>query len=242
VRSRFALARYSVSGDLDTTFGGDGKVTTDFTTGLEWVNALAVQPDGKIVAVGAYRPAGSNNARFALARYNVSGGLDTTFGGDGKVTTNFTSGSDYAEDVVLQPGGKIVAGTAGGTGGRFALARYDESGALVSGFSGDGKVMTNFNTGSDVATGVSVQGDGKIVTAGWSGPAQSNDYRFALARYNSDGGQDTTFGGDGKVTTNFTSGNDYAWDMALQANGKIVAVGRAAGGGGRFAVARFLVA
>jgi uncharacterized delta-60 repeat protein len=177
-----------------------------------------------------------------VARYDSDGGLDTTFGGDGKVTTNFTTGNDFAWDMALQDDGKIVlAGSARGAGGRFALARYNVDGGLDATFGGDGKVITNFNTGSDVATSVAVQDDGRIVAAGWSGPARSNNYRFAVARYDSDGGLDTTFGGDGKVTTNFTTGNDFAWDMALQDDGKIVVVGRAGGAGGRFAVARYSV-
>jgi uncharacterized delta-60 repeat protein len=239
---RFGLARYNMGGGLDSTFGDDGKVATNFNTGFDLVTAVAVQGDGKIVAAGFSVRAGSNNYRFAAARYNSGGGRDTTFGGDGKVTTNFTPGADVATDMALQTDGRIVlVGGAGQAGGRFALARYNAGGGLDSTFGGDGKVTTNFNTGSDQAGGVAVQGDGKIVTAGWSTPAGSNDQRFAVARYNSGGGRDTTFSGDGKVTTNFTGGNDYVWDMTLQADGKIVAVGRAGGAGGRFAAARYLI-
>jgi uncharacterized delta-60 repeat protein len=239
---RFALARYIPSGALDLSFGGDGKVVTNFASGFDAAVAVAIQPDSKIVAGGWSGPSRSNDYRFAAARYNTDGSLDPAFGGDGKVTTNFTTGNDYAWDMALQSDGEIVlAGAAAGAGERFALARYDATGALDDGFGGDGKVITNFNTGSDVATGVAVHGDGRIVAAGWSGPARSSDYRFALARYDSDGGLDSTFGGDGKVTTNFTSGNDYAWDMGLQTDGKIVAVGHARGSGGRFAVARYLM-
>jgi uncharacterized delta-60 repeat protein len=241
-RGQFALARYDAEGRLDSTFGGDGKAKTDLNSGVDDATSVAIQGDGKIIAAGWSGPARSNDYRFAVVRYDSDGGLDTTFSGDGKVTTNFTRGFDYGWDMALQADGRIVVvGAAAGAGERFALARYDATGALDDGFGGDGKVITNFNTGSDVATGVAVHGDGRIVAAGWSGPARSSDYRFALARYDSDGGLDSTFGGDGKVTTNFTSGNDYAWDMGLQTDGKIVAVGHARGSGGRFAVARYLM-
>jgi len=237
---RFALARYDVDGSLDNTFGGDGRVTTDFGTGVDWINALAIQTDGKIVAVGADRPATGNNVKLALARYETDGDLDPTFSGDGKVTTNFTPGYDYAEDVVLQLDGKIiVAGGAGGAGGRFALARYNTGGGLDSTFGGDGRVVTDFNTGDDDATGMALQSDGKIVAGGWSGPARSNNFRFAVARYNTGGGLDSAFSGDGRATANFTAGDDYAWDMALQGDGRIVLVGSAAGAAGRFAAARY---
>jgi uncharacterized delta-60 repeat protein len=114
---RFALVRYNPDGTLDLTFSGDGKLLTNFTTGFDQAFAVAIQPDGKIVA--------ANFRRFALTRYNPDGTLDPTFGGDGKVTTNFTAGDDYANGVAIQADGRMVAaGRAGGSGGRFALARY----------------------------------------------------------------------------------------------------------------------
>ena len=120
----FALARYNTDGSLDTSFDTDGKVTTDFGAGNTRASAVAVQPDGKIVAAGE---AHISTFDFALARYNADGSLDTTFDTDGKVTTNFSSNSDVAAAVALQPDGKIVAAgsavpIAGGSD--FALARY----------------------------------------------------------------------------------------------------------------------
>lgn len=236
---RFALARYEAAGSLDATFGGDGRVTTRFARGRQLVNALAIQPDGKIVAVGLLRPTGED-ARWALARYDSDGSLDTSFSGDGKVIADVTNGDDYLEDVTLQVNGKIVvAGGAGGAGGRFAVARYNENGTPDPTFSGDGKVLTNLNTGFDYATAVAIQEDTNIIAGGWSGPATSPDYRFAAVRYNANGTLDGTFSGDGKVTTNFTKGNDYAWDMALEPDGDILLAGAAGGAGGRFALARY---
>lgn len=236
---RFALARYEADGSLDATFGGDGRVTTRIARGLQLVNGLAIQPDGKIVAVGPLYPTGED-ARWALARYNSDGSLDTSFSGDGKLTVDLTTRDDSAEDVALQDDGKIVvAGGAGGAGGRFGLARFETNGDLDTTFGGDGTVVTNFDTGFDYATAVAVLGDGKIVAAGWAGPATSDGYDFAIARFDSAGVLDPAFGNGGKVTTNFTKGNDYAWDMTVQADGKLVLVGTAAGAGGRFALARY---
>jgi uncharacterized delta-60 repeat protein len=241
--AKFSLSRYEADGDLDTSFGGDGKVLTDFGSGVEWVNSLAIQSDGKVVAVGGSYPASGVDVRFGLARYNPDGTLDNSFSEDGKVITNFTRGYDFAEDVAVQSDGRIVVvGGAGGERGRvkeFAAARYTSTGVLDATFSGDGKIITNLNTGSDVATGVGIQTDGKIVAGGWSGPARSSDYRFALVRYHSNGTLDIGFHSDGKVTTNFTRGNDYAWDLALGSGGSIVLAGAAAGAGERFAVARY---
>jgi uncharacterized delta-60 repeat protein len=212
--ARFALARYKRKGALDTTFSGNGKVTTKFTKGNASAEGVAIQADGKIVA------AGGNDGRFALARYNADGTLDTTLSGNGKVTTNFTSGSDFASDVAIQADGKIVA--AGTTDfGEFALARYNVDGTLDIAFDGDGKVTTDLTTEFDSLWGVAIQADGKIVAAG------TGKNKFALARYEADGTLDTTFGGDGKVTTNFTRGYDSANSVAIQSNGKIVLAGDA---------------
>lgn len=214
------------AGVLDTTFGGDGKVTTNFPSGFECGFGVTVQSsDGKIVVSGE---GGGNGGQVVVARYNTDGTADTTFGGDGKVSTNFTSGPDSANDMAIQPAdGKIVAaGRAGGSGGRFALVRYNTDGTLDTAFSGDGKVTTNFSGGDDFIFGVEVQpGDGKIVVAGRAGGSGG---QVALARYNTDGTLDTGFSGDGKVTTNFTSGDDRADILAIRPiDGTIAAVGTA---------------
>jgi uncharacterized delta-60 repeat protein len=227
----FELARYNPNGSLDTSFSGDGRQTTDFL-GSDGASGVELQGDGKIVAVGA-AGRGDFTGDFALARYNPNGSLDTSFSGDGKQTTDF-GGADGAGGVVLQGDGKIVAvGFAGGLGGGFALARYNPNGSLDPSFSGDGKQTTKFG-GFDGAYGVALQSDGKIVAAGGTG--NINATAFALTRYNPNGTLDTSFSGDGKQTTDFGA-NDGAHGVALQANGKIVAVGRAGGGG--FAVARY---
>src|SRR5262249_14014034 len=119
----FALARYTTSGSLDTTFGSGGKVTTDFAGNYDQAYGVAIQSDGKIVA------AGRGGFDFTLARYNSDGGLDTGFGSGGKVTTDFAGyNNQEAFGVATQPDGKIVlAGyTINSTGDNsdFALARY----------------------------------------------------------------------------------------------------------------------
>jgi len=232
---RFALVRYNTNGTLDSTFSGDGKLTTDFTSGDDGATAVAIQSDGKIVAGGW---AAGSVERFAVARYNTNGTLDSTFSGDGKVITDFTSGDDFVFGVAIQPSVQkvVVAGRAGGSGGRFALARYNTNGTLDGSFSGDGKLTTDFTGGDDEAVGVAIQSDGKIVAAGW---AAGSVERFALARYNTNGTLDSTFSRDGKIITDFTSGDDFAVAVAIQSDGKIVAAGRAGGSGGRLAMARY---
>jgi uncharacterized delta-60 repeat protein/uncharacterized repeat protein (TIGR01451 family) len=126
----FALARYTVDGILDTTFGGGtGKVTTDVLSGWNsQIDAIALQPDGKIVAAGAVEDAGLTQGTFALARYNPDGSLDTAFGTGGTVTTDLTDAVDEATAVAVQTDGSIVAaGVANrsiSTVWQTAVARY----------------------------------------------------------------------------------------------------------------------
>ncbi len=115
----FGLARYNPNGSLDPTFSGDGKQTTNFGGASDGASGVALQGDGKIVAVGC---ACDDSDDFALARYNRNGSPDPSFSGDGKQTTDLFGGTDRATGMALQGDGKIVA--VGGTGGDFGLARY----------------------------------------------------------------------------------------------------------------------
>ena len=232
---QYGLTRYNPNGSIDTSFSGDGKQTTT----LGRAEAAALQPDGKIVAVGNGgdgRGGRNNFSDFTVARYNPDGSLDRSFSGDGKVVTDFLDYYDSARDVAIQPDGKIVVAgfvTFGSAGGDFGLARYHSNGALDTSFDQDGKVITDILGGSDDdAAALVLQPDGKIVVAGDSRTNQNTfDSRFTLARYNSDGSLDTTFGHDGKVTTGPSfNGPRAAHAVALQSDGKIVAAGIAGTG------------
>jgi len=227
----YAVVRYNTNGSLDTTFDADGKVTTDFN-GSDRAHAVALQPDGKIVITGD-----NQSGDFGLVRYNANGSLDTTFDGDGKVTVSVSAGSDVAYSLAVQPDGKIVA--AGPADGDFGLARLNTNGSPDTAFDSDGVVTTDFG-GFDWASSVAILPDGKIVAGGYG----NGD--FAVARYNNDGSLDTTFDGDGKVSTTILSSTDWINAIAIQPDGKIVAAGYADNGTGGtendFAVARFGIA
>ena len=222
---KFALARYNSTGTLDTTFDGDGLVTTTIGTSAEGI-AVAIQSDGKIVVSGGISAGLAEE--FALARYNSDGSLDTTFDGNGIVTIDLADA--FAHDVAIQADGKIVA--VGGSDGTFSLARFNSTGTLDSTFDGDGKVFTAIGTAVNT-NAVAIQSDGKIVVAGGS------DGKFALARYNSTGTLDSTFDGDGLVTTTIgTSAEGGA--VAIQSDGKIVVSGGVSAGlAEEFALARY---
>src|SRR5262245_38592255 len=110
----FALARYSTAGAVDWNFSFDGKATTDFAGGMDYITALALQSDGKIIAVGAAQSASGSTSDFdfAMARYNPDGSVDLAFGPDnnGRVTANFFGGDDVATGIAIRPDGSIVVG------------------------------------------------------------------------------------------------------------------------------------
>ncbi|WP_374089091.1 cadherin-like domain-containing protein [Methylomicrobium lacus] len=220
----FSLARYNPNGSLDTSFSGDGKLITDLGGQYDWGYSVTVQADGKILLAGTSNLSG--NFDFALVRYNADGSLDASFDGDGKLTTDFDGGSDAGNSVTVQAEGKILV--AGHSGNDFALVRYNADGSLDTSFDGDGKLTTDFGGPADGGESVTVQADGKILVAGFSGinyNIANNDSDFALVRYNADGSLDTSFDGDGKLTTDISAKYDQGYSVTVQADGKILLAG-----------------
>ncbi|MFK4624025.1 putative delta-60 repeat protein [Bradyrhizobium diazoefficiens] len=218
----FAAARYEADGHLDATFGDGGIVIA--AAGTEYDSAL--QTDGKTILAGYIGPS------FGLQRLNDDGTLDTSFGSGGTVTTSFNSALSSAILSVVVDGTKIIAvGTAFyGTQSNyadFALARYLADGSLDPTFGSGGIVTTDFGSPAGVgetATSVKVQTDGKIVVGGLSA-LSDNESVFALARYNSDGTLDSSFGTNGKVQTAINLSGDFLSEIQLLPDGKILAAG-----------------
>ena len=229
----FSLARYNSNGSLDTTFNKTGKVITAFGSSHDYIYDLAVQTDGKILVAGTSYTGSKYN--FALARYTAAGALDKTFDGDGKLTTSMTTGTDRAYGMVLQPDGKILV--AGESNFDFGLARYTTTGALDTTFGTGGKVTTPIGSAMDFGRSVALQADGKILVAGYGSNGSNND--FAVVRYASNGALDTTFDGDGKVTTAIGSGQDIGYSVKVQSDGEILVAGFSTGSNDDFALARY---
>jgi uncharacterized delta-60 repeat protein len=231
----FAVARLLPDGQPDDTFGGDGTVTTDFgvdsdgdgvaESGADVANAVAVQPDGKILLAGnaaVSRGVGLGFENdFAVARYTTDGTLDTDIGSD----------TDLGHAVALQPDGRILVGGEIEFGDDFALVRYQPDGRSLDTSFGGGIVVSDFG-GSEAIKGLSIQPDGRIVAAGRS-TAHGTTFDFAPTRYEPGGSLDTGFGGffsDHLVTTDVSgglpNGDDFGEDVAVQGDGHIVVVGR----------------
>lgn len=189
-------------------------------TTSERIHGVAIDSSDRIVIAG-YSENGANDD-FIVARFTTAGALDTTFSTDGWDQQNLGGGgADQGAAVAIQSDGKIDA--SGYDNGNFAVLRYSTAGALDANFSSDGIQTINF-TGTDRATAVGLQTDGKILAGGYASAAGFDD--FAITRLLSDGTLDTTFDSDGIATTTFsTTADDRMESLAVLTNGKIIAVG-----------------
>jgi uncharacterized delta-60 repeat protein len=202
-------------GALDPAFGEEGVVTTPVGDEL---TSLVRQPDGRIVA------AGSSRDGFVLVRYEVDGSLDPTFGDEGIVRTTFSFGRHGASAVTIQADGRLVAtGRTGTAECMFALARYEPDGSLDPTFGSGGMVTTDLGPACERASEVRVQPDGRIVAAGGGGDAIQT--AIAVARYLPNGSLDPSFGDGGIVLEDVSPAEDWAFGLAIQQDGGILAAG-----------------
>lgn len=211
-------------GILDSTFNTNGKVITDFLNHSDGAIAGVLQSDGKIVVAGS---AGNGiDTDFGVVRYNTNGSLDTTFGVHGKVITPIGNSYDHARSLKIQTDGKIVvAGISNkDTSNYFALIRYLPDGAVDSTFGIDGITILAIEGRSNFGTSLAIQNDGSMVIAGY---VKTVDLDVLLARFNSDGMIDSTFGTYGKVITDVGLRDNGASAIAIQTDGKIVIGGSA---------------
>jgi len=236
---RITAARYDSDGTLDNTFGTGGIVTVAIAD-LANAEDLVIQPDGKIVLAGDNLDLAAFTSAFTFVRFNVDGSLDSTFGTGGvfAVPQTETAQPTFARAVALQTDGKIVATGLGfdeGPTSEITVVRLNSNGSLDSTFggsspaessttSGGGIVFTNVSddqrdTGNDLV----IQPDGKIVVAGTSISADTGNSVVVLARYNTNGSLDTSFGTNGVAAPTITETDlAFASGIALQTDGKIV--------------------
>lgn len=162
--------------------------------------------------------------------------LDTSFGTGGKVFTDFNSGSEVGNALLLQPDGKILlAGTGLAISANaydFCIARYNSNGTLDTSFGNNGKAnfeITNYNNSykRDYATGIALQTDGKIIMGGYCPDANfsSADNEFAVIRLTANGVLDTSYATNGILRFGFGSANCQAHTIAIQPDNKVVIAG-----------------
>jgi len=260
----FFIARYTVDGTPDVSFGDNGKIETRLKVSNfaksrvegredDYTNGLCLQSDGKILAVGAVADAStldllSNiyNADCALVRYEQSGKLDATFGQDknGMIVTSASKQDNHFMDVVVQPDEKIVAIAIARNSAtekdEFLIARYLADGTLDASFgvNQNGLVLTSLGTDHAHAKNVLLQKDGKILVTG--NVTWGSHTKFTLVRYTQDGILDKTFGQDGIIITFVGDGDDKSFAMAMQDDGKLVIAGNSFDGAQyNFALVRY---
>jgi len=270
--SDFVVARYNRDGTLDASFGADGGsdgtpdgvVDVSLGEGDDVATAVVAQPDGKIVVAGYHQEGASRN--IFLARLEANGALDASFGADGNVdgtpdgivNVSLGDGDDIARGLALQPDGKIVVvgDTVSGDSSNIVVARFNANGSADETFGADGGsdgtpdgfVGLDLGAGDDVANGLVIDADGKIVVAGSHSDEGSDN--IIVARFEPNGKLDSSFGvdggsdgtPDGVVGQSLGEGDDVARAVALDGEGRIVIAGTtiAKDGSSNFVLARFL--
>jgi uncharacterized delta-60 repeat protein len=243
----FMVVRYTPRGDLDPGFGVGGLVTTNFEgESYDEPYAVVLQPDGRIVLGGSSNTGGGIGRIFgadnlALARYLPNGLSDPSFGDGGKVVVDAGSMQESIRALALQPDGAIVAAgrTNGEKRGDLLLARFLSHGELDPNFGGPqaGLAINDLGTAEEGLTAVALARDGSIIAGGVVAPRPNAD--LAVVRYDSRGRLDKSFGHNGVASTDFGGRDDRLRALALQPDGKAVAVGSSETD---FALARFDIA
>lgn len=228
-----ALARLKPNGTLDSTFGVNGRVSYP-----EGGNpALALASDGSIYVADAF--ANGSSAGYGVLKYTPLGQLDASFGTGGKVISDVTS-FPSSPLIALQPDGKVIfGGTAGSSGGAsagFALVRVLGSGSPDPAFSGDGKVLISSGSATE-GNGITLLSNGHILVAGAAAPNGNAD--MALFCIRPDGSIESGFGSNGVARLNIGGNGEWAQDVVVQSDGKIVIAGSHSDGFTKIAMARF---
>lgn len=234
--SQVAVVRYGIAGKLDRTFSRDGRAFTTFGKAFQGANAVTVGRSGNIL-VGGFTSNGTTS-RWAMARYKPNGSLDRGFGRKGRVTVDLSPTDEQIEDLAVVAGRIVASGYAEASlVPRFAVARFLPGGKLDRGFAHKGTNLVDLSKGGDTGYAMAVQRDGRIVVVGYADHRGSGDW--GIVRFGSEGRLDPTFSGDGKQITAFGPGYEYAYGVAVQPNGKILAVGRVIRRNGDFCIVRY---
>jgi uncharacterized delta-60 repeat protein len=224
----FAVARYNPDGSLDTTFDGDGKLTTDIGGSTDFAETVAIDGNGRILVAGeSYR--GLSRYDMAVVRYNADGSLDTGFGTGGIVTTDIAGDYDYGYSMAIDSMDRILlVGSSyegSSSNGDIALVRYLSDGSLDTSFDADGIVTTDLAGEYDGVYDVVLDDQNRILVAGETSSNGASNWDFVLGRYNPDGSLDSSFDGDGLLTTDLGTLYDGVWRMAIDSAGRIVVAG-----------------
>ena len=212
INDDFVLARYTVSGDLDVEFGNGGVVSADFAPdNTDCCSALVVASDDSVILGGHYHY-GPRGTDLALVKFTASGILDTSFGDGGYVSTHFDN-SDRLLSMVLDQEERIIVA------GDDLIARYKTDGTLDESFGIGGYCLADFPDHSVEYNAITLNKDGKILAA-CRGDYDNNNV-FELARYDSEGNLDTSFGDGGIVSADLPGYLDSCVAITTDESGRI---------------------
>lgn len=219
----FILARFYEDGNLDSTFANNGFAIVNVSSD-DRAFSIDLQNDGKIVVAGFVK---ITNWDLAVLRFQSSGLIDSTFGNNGIVIKDIDGDVDVAFSVKVQSNGKIIAcgWTFSNASWNFLLIRFNSDGSLDQNFGANGIVITDIDNVYNTSHSIVIQADGKYVVAGYRFYQDRTDTDILLARYNIDGSIDQSFGLNGIVTTDINENEDFAWDLLIQHDTKIVVTG-----------------
>ncbi len=225
----FLSARFNTDGSLDVSYGANGWIATGFDSSDSQVKDAALQADGKFL-LGGYSYNNSTGVNsMAVARYNEDGSMDTTFGTAGKVNINSGNNEDYAAAIAIQSDGKILIGGytyVGDNPLRYDLVavRLNTDGSLDANYGNNGIAISRaIENGQNYAEQMLLQPDNKLIIAGYA--SITDNYNLAMVRFDSNGNVDTTFGTEGKVSTDINGRSDFGKTITIQPDNKIILSG-----------------
>ncbi|RYH73052.1 T9SS type A sorting domain-containing protein [Flavobacteriaceae bacterium 144Ye] len=248
ISNNYGVIKITNTGINDTTFGSNGIVTTNLG-GVDYIGDIKLQSDGKILITGTSSKNSTGDGDIydkTLIRYNTDGTLDTSFNSTGIIFTSYESGgNDGGYSIIIQTDGKIiVCGSSyiGANDDNFALTRYNNDGSIDSTFGNNGTTITDFGSSLDLCFSSVLQNDGKIILGGYIVNGTTFDFDFGLARYDSNGILDTSFGTNGITITDINNNSkDYGLSLAFHQDDKVLIAGnsRITGGTYDFTIARY---
>ncbi|MBI1860721.1 MAG: choice-of-anchor D domain-containing protein [Deltaproteobacteria bacterium] len=239
-KKRFAIARYGTDGTADTTFNTTGRaVFSPIANSQNDCYALSILSSGKIVMAGT---ALSGTYQFAVAQVSSVGAIDTDFGTSGYTTVDVTAGTDIVKAMAIDSSSNIVLGGVSATGSnQMTVTRLTSVGAVDATFGTAGTYTTAIGAGAADGTALVIDSSGNIIIGGYSTNTEKD---FAMMRLTSAGALDASFNSTGQVETDYTglggaANNNSIFGLALQSDGKIVAVGNAQAASYDFAIMRY---
>ncbi len=228
-----AICRYLENGDLDSSFGVDGKVLEDLDGKNDIANGIVLLDDGKFLVTGLRMYQNNNEVDGFIARYNSDGTRDLTFNQTGIKNYNVYSNAPcYGEHIVVQPDGKIVV--SGYTAAinpsqlrNIYVRRFDEDGNADFSFNQVGFQVFDFFEKDDYVRDLVLQPDGKILIGGFTLTSfNPTNFDFIVVRLNPDGTFDNSFSDDGTASYDFFGRIDVNNSMLVQEDGKILLAGQ----------------